>query len=135
MAGNMMSFKNSLDALKYEKFYSRVDESSKKLRILACETADALYHLKSKLPQLDALIEVFRVIYTVPIEKIAESLDKMNAIYLDLTQKITQTNSLLIDQADLLILLEKQSVFNEEMVLMFANVVVLRDEFNQGGLK
>lgn len=135
MAGNMMGFKNSLDALKYEKFYSKVDESSKKLRILACETADALCHLKSKLPKLDALIEVFRTINTVPIERIAESLDKMNAIYLDLTQKITQTNSLLIDQADLLILLEKQSVFNEEMVLMFANVVVLRDEFNQGGLK
>ena len=92
MAANMMNFEDSLHVLKYGKFYSKVDESSKKLRTLASEAADALSHFKSKPPQLDALIDVFRTIKMVPIERITESLDEINIIYLDLTQKITQTN-------------------------------------------
>ncbi len=130
MDKNKENFKQSLDVIKNEQFYSKLNESSKLLRQLAGETADFLISVKTTTPEFNRLIRSLQKTQSIPIEQINDGLEEIQAIYHEINREMTMRNELPMDAADFFMLAEKQNRFNAAANGLFEQAVQLC-EMNQ----
>ena len=106
-----------------ERFYKKLNESSKGCRRLAEGMSEFLMPLKNQNPEIDQLITSYQAFQTVDIKKIDTAIDSIKNIFLKLDTDNIRKNKLPFNKDGLETFFEKQNQFNKAAILLVEQAV------------